>query len=51
MRGGHALVQLVEDSGQHNFQTSHGKLSVEVYGVEAVLPESLDDVPNVDQMH
>lgn len=49
--GGHALVKLVEDSGQYHFQTSHGELGVEVRGVEAVLSESLDDVPNIDQMH
>lgn len=49
--GGHALAQLVEDGGQHHFQTGHGELSVDVHGVEAVLAECLDDVPDIDQVH
>ena len=49
--GGHALVQLVKNGGQHHFETSHRELCVEVHGVDGVLSESLDDVPNVDQMH
>lgn len=48
---GHALVQLVEDSGQYCFQASHSELSVEVHGIEAVLSESLDDIPDVNQMY
>jgi len=50
MGGGHALVQLVKDSGQYHFKTSHRELSVEVYGVEAIFSESLYDIPNVYQM-
>lgn len=49
--GGHALAQLVEDGGQHHFQTGHGELSVDVHGVQPVLAEGLDDVPDVDQVH
>ena len=48
--GGHALVQLVEDGGQYCFQPSHSELRVEVHGVEAVLSESLDHIPDVHQM-
>lgn len=51
MGGGHALVQLVKDGGQHHFQASHGEVNVEVHGVDAVLSESLDDIPNVNQVH
>lgn len=49
--GGHALVQLAKDGGQHHLEARHGELAAEVHGVDGVLPERLDDVPNVDQMH
>lgn len=49
--GGHALVQLVENGGQHHFQAGHRQVSVEVHGVDAILSESLDDIPNVYQVH
>lgn len=48
---GHALVQLVNNGGQHHLQASHSELGVEVHSVEPVLAESLDDVPNINQMH
>lgn len=51
VRGGHALVQLVQYGGQHHFQAGHGKLGLELLGVEAIFSEGLDDVPDVDQMH
>lgn len=49
--GGHALVQLVKDGGQHHFQARHGEVTGQVHGADAVLPERLDDIPNVNQMH
>lgn len=49
--GGHALVQLVENGGQYHLEAGHREVSAEVHGVDAILSESLDDIPDVYQVH
>ncbi|PWA25241.1 hypothetical protein CCH79_00005385, partial [Gambusia affinis] len=42
---------LEEQGGKYHFQTSHSQLRIEFHGVQTIFSESLNDVPNINQMH
>lgn len=49
--GGKALVELIVDGGDDGLQPGHAKLCAVVQRVQSVVPERLDHVPHVHQVH
>lgn len=51
LRGGQPLVQVVEDGCEQKLQARDLQVSGGEDGIEAVLAERLDHIPNVHQVH
>ena len=51
VRGGQPLVELVVDGGQDGLQARDADLRVVLQRVQPVVPERLDHVPHVHQVH
>lgn len=49
--GGHPLVELVKNGGEHSLQARHAEFRVGVQVVERIFPQSFYDVPDVHQVH
>lgn len=51
MCGRQTLAKLVEQGGHQVLQSGHRDDSIRLYDVQTSVPNSLDHIVNVDQMH